>query len=79
MLIAQTSNFVTKISPQERVRGQVSEPSRYYLPDGMALYPQVVDPQLPMCDPLVTRIDVSPPIAKNDGCCRPSRYSPWMT
>ena len=30
---------------------------------------QVRDPQLPMHHPLVTRIDVSPPIAKNDGCC----------
>ena len=30
---------------------------------------QVRDPQLPMHHPLGTRIDVSSPIAKNDGCC----------
>ena len=30
---------------------------------------QVRDPQLPMHHPLGTRIEVSPPVAKNDGCC----------
>ena len=30
---------------------------------------QVRDPQLPMHHPLGTGIDISPPIAKNHGCC----------